>query len=92
MRLLLTILCYATLSSCIFIGLINLHSSLNRWAESKEVQAVYGYIITNSEAKIVMDYHGILSMKWSIPHKDFVFERDGEICRARAFEILKEGK
>ena len=46
-------------------------------------------IITDKEAKVVMEYHGILSMKWSIPHKDFVFERNGEICRARAFEILK---
>lgn len=52
----------------------------------------YNTIITNKEAKIVHDYHGILSMKWSIPHKDFIFERDGEICRTRAFEIIKNAE
>ena len=49
-------------------------------------------IITRSEAKKVMEYHGILRMEWSIPHKYFIFERNGEICKTRAFEILKEKK
>ena len=66
---------------------------IDRQAEQIIVQPAHQIqIITDKEAKVVMEYHGILSMKWSIPHRDFIFERDGKICKARAFEILKEEK
>jgi hypothetical protein len=66
---------------------------IDSWAENQIVgPPIQIQIITDQEAEIVMEYHGILFMEWSIPHKDFIFKRDGEICRARAFEILKEGK
>ena len=88
MKLFLLILCTLVFCSSCFVSLIK----LGEWAESQIVQTNYGYIITDEEAEIVHNYHGILSMKWSIPHKDFVFERDGETCKARAFEVLKENK
>ena len=86
MKLFLLILGLLALCSGVIYGF----NQLDKWAEAQEVLAVYGYIITDEEAKVVHDYHGILSMKWSIPHKDFIFKRDGEICRARAFEVIKE--
>ena len=88
MKLFLLILCMLALCSLTY-GNYN----LNVWANNQLVGPPHQVqIITDQEAKIVMEYHGILSMDWSIPHKDFIFERDGEICRARAFEILKETK
>ncbi len=87
------------LLAILFSGmLIFTMASLEVWAdyldamEDTATWQPYNTIITDKEAKIVHDYHGILSMKWSIPHKDFIFERDGKICRARAFEIIKEAE
>lgn len=68
-------------------------SRLSMWADSQIVGAPQQiHIITRAESKKVMEYHGILSMEWSIAHHDFVFYREGILCRARAFEILKETK
>jgi hypothetical protein len=67
--------------------------SLERWAEMQEVRpANYLHILTKADSITVMDYHGILFMEWSVAHRDFIFKRDGVICRTRAFEILKERK
>lgn len=87
MKLLWLTLCMLVLCSGMVFGL----SKLDIWAETQRVQPAHQIkIITRAEAKFVMRYHGIKHMEWSVAHHDFVFKRDGEICRARAFEIIKE--
>jgi len=91
MKSLLLILGLVALCSGGALAWIAFEMEMKKYGE-QVVKVNYAHIITNSDAETVMEYHGILSMEWSIPHKDFIFKRDGKICRARAFEILKERK
>lgn len=79
------------LCSSIFVVVNFVLYEIDKYGE-QIVKVNYAHIITNADAKKVMDYHGILSMKWSVAHRDFIFQRNGKICKARAFEILKETK